>query len=122
MLQPPTLTTAEKNYLRTATWSEYAFENYQHNQRALAPFLQSSQKPVDSILSQQKLASSQAGTVTYDLKDISGRKGNGASLGQIFSIIEQAKAELHPQGQEESKNAGAGLPVSTSQELLEAVQ
>jgi hypothetical protein len=52
---------------------------------------------VDSLLSQNKSSASQvATTVTYDLKDISGRKGNGASLGQIFSIIEQAKAELHP--------------------------
>jgi hypothetical protein len=39
MQQPPALTTNEKNYLRTATWSEYAFENYQANQRALAPFM-----------------------------------------------------------------------------------
>jgi hypothetical protein len=42
MTQPPTITTNEKNYLRTATWSEYAFENYQHNQKALAPFMQTS--------------------------------------------------------------------------------
>lgn len=37
--QAPTLNTNEKNYLRTATWSEYAFENYNSNQRALAPFM-----------------------------------------------------------------------------------
>lgn len=66
--------------------------------------MQSSNKPVDSILSQKKksTSNSQSGVVTYDLKDISGKKGNnGTSLGQIFSIIEQAKAEMHP---EESKN------------------
>ena len=95
----PTLTTNEKNYLRTATWSEYAFENYNSNQRALAPFMQTSQKPVDSILSQKQ--TSQSGVVTYDLKDIGGRKGTGASLGHIFAIIEQAKAEMP----EESKAA-----------------
>jgi hypothetical protein len=39
--------------------------------------------------------------VTYDLKDIGGRKGTGASLGHIFAIIEQAKAEMP----EESKAA-----------------
>ena len=29
--QAPALTTNEKNYLSTATWSEYAFENYNSN-------------------------------------------------------------------------------------------
>ena len=48
-----------------------------------------------------------------------GRKGAGASLGQIFSIIEQAKAELPA---EESKTASQpkDLPVA-SQDLLDAV-
>ena len=59
-----------------------------------------SEKPVDSILSQHK-PTSQSGVVTYDLKDIGGRKGTGASLGHIFAIIEQAKAEMP----EESKAA-----------------
>ena len=48
--QPPSLTTDEKNYLMTATWSEYVFESYNSKKRALAPFIQSSSlKPVGSI-------------------------------------------------------------------------
>ena len=54
------------------------------------------------------------------MKDLSGRKGAGASLGQIFSIIERAKAELPRNPDEESKAATHDLPVS-SQDLLDAV-
>ena len=67
---------------------------------------------------------SQSGTknnnlVTYDLKDLGQSGKHQQSLGQIFSIIEKAKADQ--MGDEEMKCAADDQVLPCSQDLIDAV-